>query len=115
MNGPVTVQISEPAITVQIPPQNPITVVIAQPAITITGNLTMNTYIPFSFEVTQNNQTVFGPLQQTGGTILTVAIAGALQNQAIGDFTFSNGYITLSQGLPLISGTPIYVYGVQAI
>lgn len=116
MNGPITIINSVNPITVNIPNETPITVVISQPEVNIVGNLTMSTYIPFSFPVTIDGQTVFGPLPISPTAILSVGIAGALQNQAspTPDFTYNGLYITLQQGLPLISGTPIYVYGVLA-
>lgn len=103
MTGPVTVVIG----------QAPITVVIGPPAITITGNLTMPTLVPFSFQATANNQTVFGPLPVVPNAIACLGIAGALQDQAATppDFTVNGLYITLSQGVPI--GT--FVYGVETI
>lgn len=83
----------------------PITVVISQPAITISGNLTMPTFVPFTFTCTVQGQTIFGLLPITPQTIW-VYITGSAQNQAAGDFTISNLNIITSQGCNL--GDTIY-------
>lgn len=73
--------------------------------ITVIGTNNMANFFPFTFTCTVQGQTTFGPLLGKPKSIW-VAITGAIQNQAIGDFTISGTDIILSQGANL--GDTIY-------
>ena len=74
----------------------------------------VSTFLPFSFTATQDNQTVFGPLQSIPMAIITLAITGTLQDPAgvIPDYTIDELSIVLSQGIS--AGNTVYgVYQVS--
>lgn len=55
----------------------------------------------FSFTATTAGQTVFGPISISSEILMNVAINGTSQDQAGGDFTISDIYITLASGVTI--------------
>jgi hypothetical protein len=84
--------------------------------IVLQGGPIVANILPFTATATALNQTVFQPLNAQGQPIvfsqlICAFIMGIGQNILTGDYTYSNGIITFSQGLPI----GYYIFGAGQI
>ena len=107
MIGSITIEQEQPQITIaqEAPPVITVQQLLGSP-ITIQGGAVLESTIQaFTATATTNNQTVFTPLNSLGQPVVFTSlvclfIMGIGQNILAGDYTISNGIITLSQGIP---------------